>query len=523
MEFPYFKRITKGLEERLINNYPDYYKEIFKYVEEDNITISERIWLFQHNLKETPKCQNCDKKVKFIKFYKGYRKYCSRKCAAEHTNKDEIIKNKRIKNMILCNYDDNKRKSMTLLANKTKSQFSKEKNNEINEKRYITNIEKYGVKNISQNEVIKEKISKKLKDILPIIKLEKSKKIIEDVGFKIVSIDDNEFTLICPHCNKEFNIHRTLFNSRKRFGITICLNCNPNNKNSDFENQVYQYIESIYNKNIIRQYKKLKKYEIDIYLEDIKIGFECNGLWWHSEHYKEKNYHKNKTSYFNELGIKIIHIWEDDWRLKSNIIKSRVKNILNITENTIYARNCKIVKINTNDSKEFLNKNHLQGYCIAKINIGLLYNNKIVSLMSFGSYRKSLGRKSIENEYELLRFCSEINTNVTGGFSKLLNNFITEYNVNKIITYANKDWSSGDLYEKNGFSYINESEPNYYYFNKDCGIRLNRFSFRKDKLVKDGHPKEKTEHEIMNGLGYYRIYNSGNLLYEKVIKLNINI
>ena len=66
--------------------------------------------------------------------------------------------------------------------------------------------------------------------------------------------------------------------------------------------------------------------EIDVYLPELKIGFEFNGLYWHSEECKDKNYHLNKTNYFKEKGIRIIHIWEDDWDFKRSIIESQIKN-----------------------------------------------------------------------------------------------------------------------------------------------------------------------------------------------------
>jgi hypothetical protein len=42
------------------------------------------------------------------------------------------------------------------------------------------------------------------------------------------------------------------------------------------------------------------------------------------------------------------------------------------------------------------------------------------------------------------------------------------------------------------------------------GVREHRFNWRKSKLVKLGFDILKTEEEIMNENGYYRIYNGGN-------------
>ena len=88
------------------------------------------------------------------------------------------------------------------------------------------------------------------------------------------------------------------------------------NSTSSFkEKELYDFIKLIYSGEIITSYRS--GLEIDIYLPELKIGFEFNGLYWHSELFKDKNYHLDKTKYFKENGIRIIHVcayrdWETD-------------------------------------------------------------------------------------------------------------------------------------------------------------------------------------------------------------------
>jgi hypothetical protein len=84
------------------------------------------------------------------------------------------------------------------------------------------------------------------------------------------------------------------------------------------------------------------------------------------------------------------------------------------------------------------------------------------------------------------------------------------------MSYADRSWSHGDLYNKLGFEFVGKTQPNYYYVID--GIRHHRFNFRKDKLVKEGYDSNKTEHEIMLDRKIYRIYNSGNLKFIYKIK-----
>jgi len=61
--------------------------------------------------------------------------------------------------------------------------------------------------------------------------------------------------------------------------------------------------------------------ELDIYLPEYNVAIEFNGLYWHSELYKEKDYHLNKTLECKKKGVDLLHIFEDDWVFKQDIIK----------------------------------------------------------------------------------------------------------------------------------------------------------------------------------------------------------
>lgn len=514
MELPFFKNSIGITENLIMNKYPEYYIMLNNYIICNDSKISEKIWLYQNKMNNRPKCLNCDNDVKFIKFSKGYQKYCSKKCSSIHTHKNIETKNKRVSKMISCNYDKEIRQLMTDKSKNTKSEFSKTKKENINLKRIETVKNLWGVDNISKNNEININKSSRIKSSLSNTLKKKTINRILESGFTYNDIISEDFNITCNKCLNSFQISKSLFNQRKRFGIDICLICNPKNNESNFEMSVLSFI-SDNTKDYISKYRDYKKYEIDIYLPNLKIGFECNGLWWHSEYYKENNYHINKNNFFKENGIQIINIWEDDWKFKKDIVKSRIINIINKSKNNkIFARKCIIKEINNQEYNDFVTKNHIQSYAPSKIRIGLFYNNELISIMSFSKLRKNLGFNDISGNYELIRFCSKLNTNVIGSASRLLKFFIKKYNPEKIISYANKDWSIGKLYTEIGFKKVKETVPNYFYFNKDECIRKNRFSFRKDKLVSDGYDKNKTEHKIMIEKGYYRIYDSGSILFE---------
>lgn len=305
----------------------------------------------------------------------------------------------------------------------------------------------------------------------------------------------------------EFVISSDNYISRKSSETTICTVCNPIGAiHSDKQKELYDFIASVYEHNPIMDYKE--GFHIDILCKEVMIGFEFNGLYWHSEVYKDKNYHLKKTDYFKERGIRIIHIWEDEWDYKKEIIKSQIKNILGYSER-LYARKCEFRKVSIKESTSFLENNHIQGKDRSSKKYGLYYNGELVSLMTFN---KVEGRKKMKNgEYNLSRFCNKMGISVIGGASKLLHNFIKESKSSRIISYADNDWSIGNLYEKLNFDLISISNPDYKYKVRDK--RVHKQNFKRSKL-----PNNMSEREYTEDMGYPKIWDCGKLKYELMVK-----
>ena len=321
----------------------------------------------------------------------------------------------------------------------------------------------------------------------------------EYIGF------DNKINIVCP-IHGQFE--QLVNNHLQGKGCKKCaIKFDKTQKN------IYEFITTIlidgYIMNDTR--KIIPPLELDIYIPSHKLAIEYNGVYWHSEEYKPNDYHLNKTIECEKQGIQLIHIFEDEWLFKQDIVKSRLQNILGLTPNKIYARKCEMRETSSRQSKEFLNENHIQGNVNSKIKLGLYYNDELVSLMTFGSLRKVLGNKHNDDSYELLRFCNKLNTTIIGGADKLFKYFIKTYKPIEIISYADRRWSQGNLYEKLGFKFIHNSKPNYFYIiNKK---REYRFKYRKDVLVKEGYDSSKSERQIMLDRGINRIYDCGNKKY----------
>ena len=330
-------------------------------------------------------------------------------------------------------------------------------------------------------------------------------------NFNFDKIKGVNISLKCEKCNIFYTINRSTFRVRVLNSVNPCICCNPINDHTSLtQKEIVGFVRSIYDKEVlINDRKILSPKEIDIFIPEKNVGIELHGLYWHSEIYVNNDYHQSKFLISENKNINLIQIFDDEWINKKEIVKSIVSSKLNIYNTIIFGRKCLIKEILSKDCNKFLDENHIQGKVNSKIKLGLFYNNELVSVMTFGSYRKSLGTTKKDNEWEMLRFCNKLNTKILGGASKLFNFFIKNYNPIKIISYSDNRFFNGEIYKTLGFNFSHISKPNYFY-TKDFKLRESRFKYRKDVLVDNGEDSDLTEQKIMAKNGYYRVYDAGN-------------
>lgn len=248
--------------------------------------------------------------------------------------------------------------------------------------------------------------------------------------------------------------------------------------------------------------------EIDI-LIDGRVGVEVNGRYWHTEDKgKHKNYHRDKLELAKEKGVQLLQFNDDEVERNLELVKSMVNSKLGRYDRRVYARKCKLVVLTHNEATQFLQDNHLQGGCVSSVQLGLRHGNELVSVMTFGKPRFTK-----QFYWELLRFASKRGIQVVGGAGKLLAEF-RRLHSGTIVSYANKRWSDGTLYNALGFTLIKDSEPSYIWFNGDTAF--SRYACQKHKLPKllgDRFDPNLTERENMERAGFSRMWDCGNLIY----------
>lgn len=494
------RETEKSIKYRL----PEIHIEIIAYNEkwfsEYEFVWKQKLFNWLNNVESIPLCRNsdCENEVKFNKATKNYSKYCSNYC----TQTSEEIINKK-KKTTFENHGVEYPMQCIEIKEKTKKSYYKKygvtnpsKNNNIQNKKIKTSIERYGVDNYSKTETFKIEL-KTIRTKNTEIKYAKKLNISPN-NIKLIDRDLFQINNLCEN-HETFIISRYNLYNRLKLGFeNVCTKCTPihslDNK-SIKEIEIGSFIESL-GVNIIRGDRIiLNGLEIDIYLPEYRLGIEHNGIYTHSTIFKDKYYHFNKTELAEKHNIKLLHIFEDEWVLKKDIVKSLIRSKLELYDQKIFVNDCEIKEINDIALvRTFLEKNHIMGFVGGGIKLGLYYNNDLISIMIFRKKKHKI------NEFELLRYCSRLNIQVIGGTKRLFNYFVSKYSPKSILKLVDRRYGQGKLYEKLGFKHIGYTNPNYCYYNKHSFIKQSKLNFSNST---------KTEKEIMFELGYCKAYDSG--------------
>jgi hypothetical protein len=172
---------------------------------------------------------------------------------------------------------------------------------------------------------------------------------------------------------------------------------------------------------------------------------------------------------------------------------------IGIIKEKIYARKCVLKKVNLKEERLFLEGNHLQGYNSSTVCYGLYYNGELVQLMSF------IKKK---DHWEIQRLCTKINTIVIGGAEKLWNYFLEDNKPDFVITYSDRDYFTGKVYEKLGMRLEKVTNDRFWY--TDGFKKISRYKLQKHKVLKNSNDNLQ---EVLIKKNIYKIYGSGLLKY----------
>lgn len=365
---------------------------------------------------------------------------------------------------------------------------------QANIKRIQTNLERYGCPTFFQSTLE-----------------ERSRALLENKEFLI---EENK-TKTLQQISMELGVaHSTVGKYFRQHNISVV-----HHGDSQAQRDLYAFIKSIVGSECVvlnNCRDVIPPSEIDIFIPSLKIGFEYNGLLWHSDGFSDKGpqYHINKTEQAERQGIRLIQIYEHEWLSNCDIVLSRIRSILRNTQ-VVYARQCTIKPLSSATQREFFQRTHIQGGIGCKVAYGLFYNDTLVGAMSFGGIR--FGDRREASCYELIRFSTELNTTVVGGADKLFAHFVRSHSPQYVVSYCDRRWSIGGVYRKLGFNEVGTTAPGYFYFKRTDPSRVfSRQQFQKHKLneLLTMFDPALTEWENMRLNNYDRVWDCGHYKFE---------
>ena len=331
----------------------------------------------------------------------------------------------------------------------------------------------------------------------------------------------------CPKCGdyEEHSLHNLFLvksGKLKVDSLPLCRKCYNSNTSSKAEQELADYVSTLYNGDVIKNDRSIiSPYELDLYYPEKKIAIEFNGDYWHSVQCgKSKDYHLNKYKLCKEKGIRLISIFEHDYKFNRDKVLQLLNDIF-IGHDKLYARNCEIKQVSNDEKLKFINKYHFDGDSkYSTISYGLYYNDELISCMTFGKLRGQNKLRDNPHHYELIRFITKSGITVIGGASKLFKHFIKDYNPEYILCYSDNDFFNGDIYSKLGFKLKSLGENSIDYIWVNNSNYRTRHQTMPYKLLKQ-YPEYNNieingskENYIMEDLGYCKVYRCGNSIWE---------
>lgn len=279
-----------------------------------------------------------------------------------------------------------------------------------------------------------------------------------------------------------------------------CRICHPYSSANQLA--IEKFVQSLGMTTKLNDRSAIHPYELDVFVPDIKFAVEHDGLYYHSEEFiQDPDYHQKKTDSCKSVGIKLLHVFEDEWEEKREIIESIIRAKTGTIQKKINARDCIVKELTSLQRREFLNTNHLEGDTKAVIAYGLFKEDQLVSVISL---RRAFHKKW-QNHIEIARFANSLNTVVRGGLGKLLKavkSWCRANNVASIMTYVDERFGDGHGYMSLGFTKTGTTIPRFWWTTGNK--RFNRFKVRATATA--------TERENAEFAGVQKIYGCSNLI-----------
>lgn len=417
-----------------------------------------------------PKCKVCGREC--ILIGRKLSEYCSKECSLKDpSRKDKIKESKKRENKALSN-----------------------------ERRKRTMLERYGAECNSQRSDIHS--------------IWTSRRVSENIRVKLsdkawLEREYVETGRSASEISEELGCdYSVVLSALRSFGFEIRHSCN----HSSCELEVVSWLKSL-GVECVNGYRGAysDNREIDIFIPSKNVGIEINGLYWHTDKFRDRNYHRMKKDDLN--GIRLIQITDLQWKTKRPICESIILNAIGMSS-PINARECVLetYEHSTKDIREFFESNHMSGFVAGSFYAVLRHGNDIACGMILG---KSRFHK--DGRTELLRYVCKRNTNVRGGFSRLFHAYRKEHHED-VFSYVNLDLFDASMYRRNpSWKCVGRTDHGYFWTDGDNVVSRYKAMKKNLKSWFPNYDGSMTEAENMTRNGFHRYYDCGSMIFVNVI------
>jgi hypothetical protein len=487
------------MQKRIPNN-----KFTFERVTQEFLSYGVKVLEEEKNYRDisTPislECPNCKQSFQYslFRFRSKQNKTCescSRKAPRKQLTFNDIKKtaNDLGSNLLdLSNDPYILKASGTFVCNRCSCTYQKLINRFLNDaKKSRANCPSCGIK--ERNQIQKEKSLKKFEEFS------------RNNNINLLHARNSKSLFLCPSCGDSFERGNKYLNKESYPNRTnLCAKCSNGRPSSSQEERVVAELKKY---TVVETNRRdlIKPYEIDIYLPEYRIGIEINGLYHHSQISggKSKDYHLTKKVMAESADIFLFQFWDIEVNEKFDLLISMILSKMNIFQKKYFARKLQKKPLSSQNARDFFESNHMDGF-VGGEHWGLYEGSECICAISFGQGRYDKAAT------EILRFATKKNSQVLGGFSRLVGDR------KNCISYANRRWSNGGVYNKSGWEVESLSEPSYWYFK---GKKLfHRSSFQKHKLknILQDFDENHSEWQNMMNAGWDRVYDCGTIKFRK--------
>lgn len=260
-----------------------------------------------------------------------------------------------------------------------------------------------------------------------------------------------KFTLRCKACSSlQEKSALELFNN-------VCSACDPAGSKSHIE--IYRFARSIDPDTQVAADFIIPPDFVDIFMPGSMTAVEYNSLYFHSEIFKRRLYHAQKSADCGSAGVTLLHLFEDEWRDRKNACMNHIR-MLTLEKQLLDDNSgirCELIDFRR--KIHVFNQLCVEGDTDTFINIVVLSGAKELAYAGFRWPRHRAHKGAIE----LVRFCNVSSARSSVILRQIAAHIFDVCKTDSIVYAVDKRLGLDAICTSAGFQHVRDLEPRYWW------------------------------------------------------------